>query len=220
MIMENLDDDLHIPKIESSLLEAVGAFIFSWGIVERELDTAFPVLFHTDPTLASCVYANLGTRAKIDMLLSAIDMMSSKLGKGLTESAQSTLGLISVLSDKARNTLAHGQPLFLGETAKDARWEIARQAARNSHRIVVHPRNPRYWDTQSKIALRLAQRWRTCTAKIYRKIGHLTLAELEAICKTQIRVSQPSLSRPRKNLPPRKHLFAGRQASVAKWPRS
>lgn len=218
--MPHLDDKLNIPAISDRLITAVGSFMFAWGIIERELDTAFPVLFHTDPTLASCLYANLGTKAKIDMLLSAVDMVSIQLGERLTASAQSTLGQISALSDKARTTLAHGQPMFFGEVAKASRWEIARHIARASHKIVIHPRNSRYWAAQAKIALRLAQRWRTCVAKVHGKMGHLTLDDLETICRTRIQESLPAPARRHRRLPLKKHVFAGLSATVAKWPRT
>lgn len=212
------DAQLHVPRIKSDVLQSVGSFIFAWGIVERELDTAFAVLFHTDPTLASCLYANLGTKAKIDMLQSAIDMQRAALER-LAEESQSILSEISTLSDRARTTLAHGQPLVLGGSPIVPRWEIIRHVARTQHKIVIHPRNARYWETQAKIALRLAGIWRKKVAKIHVKIGHLTGSELEALCKTRIQVSAPSPIRPRKHLPPRKHVFAGRPASLSKWPR-
>ncbi len=217
--MKTPNTELYIPHIDSPVMKAVGAFIFAWGIVERELDTAFPVLFHANPTLASCIYANLGTKAKIDMLLSAVDMQRGKLNR-LAEEAQKLLAEISTLSDRARTTLAHGQPLVFGGAPLAPRWEMVRLVARASHKIVIHPRNARYWETQSNIALRLAQRWRKKTAKIHVKVGHLMAAELETLCKTQIQVSAPSPARRRKHHSPRRHVFAGRPASLAKWPRT
>jgi hypothetical protein len=215
------DDKLSLPTMHGKTTENIGCFIVAWGILERELDVAFPVLFRTDATLAICLYANLGTKAKLDIIASAVTMLSTQLGKQLTETAHVTLRRISDLSDKARNTIAHGQlKYFRDEVSGRYSWELVRHVARKSPAIVIHPGNSRYWGTQEAIALRLAQRWRTCVAKMHGKLGHLGLDDLERICLAQIRETEPSRARPHKRQPLKKGGLVGRQTKLSKWPRT
>jgi hypothetical protein len=189
--------------------------------LERELDVAFPVLFRTDPTLAMCLYANLNTRGKIDIITSAVTMMSGVLKPRLTHTAYSILTRVQNLGDKARNTIAHGQlKLFQDQDTGKETWELVRHAARKNAAVIIHPGNARYWGTQERIALRLAQRWRTCVANFHRKLAPLTLADLERVCLAQLRESEPSYARPHKRPPPKKGGLGDRQTKLAKWPRS
>jgi hypothetical protein len=216
----DLDDKLDAPTIHKLVRESVGTFMFAWGILERELDTSFHVLFHTDPTLASCIYANLGTKAKLDILSSAISMLATRLGPRLARGAHSRIDKVRDLSDKARNTLAHGQiHVFADLAAGTQHWEIVRHVARKSHSIVIHPQNPGYWETQARIALRLAQQWRTLVAKMNRKIGEPTLKDLRQICSTPMREGERSYAYRRKRPPRQKPDWWDHRATLSTWPR-
>jgi len=103
------DSTLHFVDPDSTLGFAIGKFIVAWGDVEQQLDIGFHVLFHTDPTLAVCLYANLGTKAKIDILQSALALQEQPIGEGRTYRARKVLQNIAALSDEARLTTAHGQ---------------------------------------------------------------------------------------------------------------
>ena len=219
--VKDLNDRLPLPTVSSPTMANIGAFTIAWGILERELDTAFPILFHTDPTLGACLYANLGTAAKIDILRSAVTMLSSKLGKQLTARATATLKVAADLSASARNTIAHGQVVAFGAAETEfGRWQLVRHSARAAHTITVYPGGTRYWKTQEDITLRIAQRWRTCTALIHRKMDGLTLADLRQICSTQLKEGRRNYKCPRKNPPARKGSLGGRQAMLAVWPRT
>lgn len=60
-----IDDELPIPAIRGSLAENIGRFMLVWNILERELDGSFHTIFHTDPTIAICLYANLQAKQKL-----------------------------------------------------------------------------------------------------------------------------------------------------------
>jgi hypothetical protein len=217
------DDDLEgmdYPSTSEKLEQKIGAFFIAWGVLERELDSAFPILFHTDPTLACCLYANLGTKAKLDTLKSAVSMLTPALGDNLANRAHNLLQTVSDLSDVARNTLAHGQVHpFLNEQTNKIVWELIRHSARKSHAMVIHPGTQRYWGKQQRAVVEIARRWRRCVAAIYRKTKSLTLNDLDRICLTQIRESKQVVQRPRKNQPQSKSSLEGRQARRARWPR-
>jgi hypothetical protein len=215
---KDLNDELALPTLHGKTAENIGCFIIAWGVLERELDVAFPVLFQTEATLAVCLYANLGTKAKLDIINSAVTMLSGPLGTRLTDTAHAILKRISDLNDKARNTIAHGQlKLFRDEVSGKHSWELVRHAARKSAAITIYPGNSRYWGTQESIALKLAQKWRTCVAKMHGKI--LGRKSLRRTCLAQIRESELSYARPRKRQPPKRSGLGGRQTKLSKWPR-
>jgi hypothetical protein len=98
------DATLHFVDPDSKLGYAIGTFIVAWGDLEQQLDIGFHVLFHTDPTLALCMYANLGTKAKIEILQSAIALQEKAIGKGRSSRARRVLQRVAELSDQARLT--------------------------------------------------------------------------------------------------------------------
>lgn len=103
------DSTLYFVDPDAKLGRALGRFVVAWGNLEQQLDIGFHVLFHTDPTLAICLYANLGTKAKIDTLQSAIALQEDAIGTASAARARRVLQRIAELSDHARLTTAHGQ---------------------------------------------------------------------------------------------------------------
>lgn len=213
-------EGLDYPSTSEKLERNIGSFFIAWGVLERELDTAFPVLFHTDPTLACCLYANLGTRAKLDTLKSAISMLASALGGNLITRAHGILNVVGDLNDVARNTLAHGQVQpFFDESTSVLGWELVRQVARKSHKMVIHPGSPRYWGRRKREVVAIATRWRKCVAAIYRKMKALTLDDLDEICTTRLEEFAQEPLRPRKSQLQSKPQSPDRRAKRARWPR-
>jgi hypothetical protein len=82
---------MEYPSTNQKLEQNIGGFFVAWGVLEREFDTAYPVSFHTNPTLAACLYANLATKAKLDSLKSAVSMLAEALGPRLTSRAHAFL---------------------------------------------------------------------------------------------------------------------------------
>lgn len=217
--LEDIGTELPYPGTHEKLAKAVGGFMAAWGIVERELSNAFPVVFHTNPTLACCIYSNLGTRAKLEMLASAITMQESAIGARLTTRAHRTIEAIQDLSDRARNTIAHGQVELFNLGNDKFTWELVRHVARKSHAMVIYPGNAYHWTNQEKKALRLAQKWRVIVRDLYRKLGVLTPDDLDQICTTQTKVGETRHPKRRSRPPQSRGGWYGRRASRGKWPR-
>jgi hypothetical protein len=215
------DDDLPLPILRDKWAASLGRFMMVWNILERELDGSFHVLFRTDPTLAVCLYANLQFKGKIDILRSAITMLSKPLGKRLSQTAQKILDRADDLNGTARNTIAHGQmKQFLDAVTGKTNWELVRHTARKTASIVIYPGTTRHWNQQGITTLRLAQRWRICLAKIHDKLERLSLADLEKICLAQVRESEPSRVGRRNRYRPKRPDLAGSHTKLEKWPRT
>jgi hypothetical protein len=73
------------------------------------------------------------------MLTSAISMQRSVIGKALTRRAHKTLELIRDLSDRVRNTIAHGQVHMFVDDERRVTWELVRHVARKHHAMVIYP---------------------------------------------------------------------------------
>src|SRR5690242_14582344 len=99
---EELLPTVNRPKVSKHMERQIGAFFVAWTALENELDIAFPVLFRVDATLANCLYGNLGTQAKIEILMSAVDALSLLLGEWRRKSAHKTLEDIKRLNSNAR----------------------------------------------------------------------------------------------------------------------
>lgn len=110
-------------ELDTKTAQHIGEFFVVWGRVELELDSLFPILFRIDPTQSLCLTANLGTKAKIDSLRSALAMISSVLEPELVKELDDSLKITQELADKYRNFLAHGQPQqFRGEEFGEWVW--------------------------------------------------------------------------------------------------
>jgi len=203
---------------DDKLAQNIGLFMAAWGVLERELDNTFAVVFHTDPTLACCIYANLGTKVKLDVLASAISMHASVIKPDFLKRVHSLLDEISDLSNSARNTIAHGQVQLFSIGPSKVQWELVRQVARKSHAMVIYPGNARHWGNQEKKALKLAQKWRVVVHDLYKKVGHLTLRELDEICTTQIKVGETRHPKRRGRPLRSRSSWHGRPVKRASWP--
>jgi hypothetical protein len=117
------------PPSDERLEAAMGRFIIAWGVLERQLDGGIAILLQIDGTLSLCVSANLGTKAKVEMLMSAANMSGEAIGDDLADGAIACLRKISKMSGRFRNTLAHGQP-SLWDVDDAPIWKWTRASAR------------------------------------------------------------------------------------------
>lgn len=179
---------------------AVGGFIIAWGALEAELDLAFSVLFRIAPELASCIYAGMGTKAKLDILAAAALMLRGALGdplhKRFVRLDQQTRGL----SGHARNVLAHGQPEFGERTVK--KWNIARYVAGKPGRV-IYSSSPTAWARRTDEVNRANERWSRALEAAHRKLSRLTASEFREHCVSTARAAPPARQRRRKR-PPQK----------------
>ncbi|MGE0060940.1 MAG: hypothetical protein AB7T86_02560 [Xanthobacteraceae bacterium] len=205
------------PEVSREFGRAIGDFFIAWGVLERELDAAFPVLLKTDPTLAACIYANLTTKAKLDILSSALSMWEKALPSEIVEDVRYILARVREYSDTARNVLAHAQPTGVGGP-KDGElyWQFARSIARKKHEIVYYPTDTDHWRMEASMVAMFAETWMRNIEKIYRILSKLTPDEVEEICVTSVREIEPKYQRPRKPQPPKKAGLKDRRPSRGK----
>lgn len=215
------DPTLHYVDPDENTGYALGKFIVAWGDLEQQLDIGFHVLFHTDPGLAFCIYANLGTKAKIDMLQSAISLQEEAIGKGLSKNAHSTLKRIGEMSSEVRLVTAHGQAAaYMLDGKGPTRYELVRHIARTKPKITVHSTNVPYWRGQANRARTLAAAWRYYVARIESMVGELSLKDLREMCVIETQVARSPSSRRRKRPLRRKHALEDRLTKLAEWPRT
>lgn len=142
-------------------------------------------------------------------------MLFGALGARLTATAHTLLKHAADLNAEARDTIAHGQLRAFRETEYGRpAWQLVRHVARKRATIVVHSGQSRHWAQQGRVVLRLAQRWRTCAAKMHPRLGHLSSDDLAKVCLAQFRASKPSRTRRHRRPPPRKAGSMDRQAQT------
>jgi hypothetical protein len=159
-------------------------------------DIAFPVLFRVDPTLANCLYTNLGTKAKLDILMSAIDALSLLLGKARAKSAHKVLADVVTLNDKARNTLAHARLLpFFDDVLQKPVWRLIRYSARKEHFWISHPNEVRHWKRLTKAVYSKADVWHRKMRVIHGRIKTFSDDEIQNNCLVREKDAVPIVFR-------------------------
>jgi hypothetical protein len=160
---------------------AMGELMFAWGILERELDLGIAALFGVNPTLATCITANLGTRSKVDMLRSGVSMLKACLGETLTDEALSTLGEIEKLTGAARTPVAHGQPLVFDDEDGGG-WYWVRAQARTAAKLTVYNEPEKHWHYQGVLVMMYAESWGGLVGRIHATNKKLTPTEIDDAC--------------------------------------
>ena len=181
---ETLEHRIDYPKISAKNRRSLGDFIIAWGVLESELDTCFISLFRVNPTLCGCITANLGTKAKLDILSSALSMLEEPLGSDLVTAGHEIIEDTRYYSAMARNTLAHGQPYFFAEHEEDAKeWVILRYSARKKLNASTYPMTSDHWDYIAKEIKNLAAHWRDMSVTIHEKLSPLNPEDFNRVCE-------------------------------------
>lgn len=132
---------------------AMGHFIMTWAVLEGQLDCALAVFFDSELELMACITSNMGTKAKIDSLRSAISMHESALPQNLCKRADKLLLEIGNLASDWRNLVAHGFPSDIqSEKGQESVWHWSRQSARKGLQF-------------SALEMK-AHRWRAATTQV------------------------------------------------------
>lgn len=189
----------HVPR---SMAQNIGDFIIAWGFLEQQIDNGFPVLFCTDPTLAACIYANLGTKAKLDILASATTMLTPALGKELADEIHECIDLAREHLVNVRNKLAHSQPTLSGE-GYDASWQLTKSVARKRFRMDYLPADSDHWRIEACLVSIVSDGFYEIWPRAHVIMSKLTRDDLEKICEFESR-EIPSKSRPRRKPRPPK----------------
>jgi hypothetical protein len=184
------------PKMTRHMERQIGAFFVAWSVLENELDIAFAVLFRVDPTLASCLYGNLGTRAKLDIIMSGIDALSLLLGERRTRSAHKLLSNIITLNDRARNTLAHARLLpFYDDELRKPVWRMIRYSARKEHVWITHPNEVRHWKRLTNAVYAKADAWHRKMHVLYSRLKKFSDADIQKNSRVREKEAMPIVFR-------------------------
>jgi hypothetical protein len=161
---------------------SMGEFMFAWSILERELDLGVAAIFRVNPTLSTCITANLGTRTKIDMLRSGLSMLKPCLGDALVEEAIDTLSEIAKLTGAARTPVAHGQPIVFDDEDGGG-WFWVRQQARVTAKMSVYDKPEEHWRYQGAVIMLYAEGWSKLVSTIYITIKDLMPQQIDDACE-------------------------------------
>lgn len=175
---EELLPDVPIPKVSNQMERQIGAFFVAWAVLENELDLAYPVFFRVDPTLAISLYANIGTQAKIDAIMSVVSACEMFIGEREVKSARTILERVRELNDRARNTLAHMRLAKISEGSKNPSWKIVRYAARRQQSWAFHPNEVKHWRRLTKAVITVARAWHRKMRRLHEKLKKFSEAEI------------------------------------------
>lgn len=192
--MDDAAPRLHVPR---SMAQNIGDFFIAWGILESEIDRGFSILFCTDPTLAACIYANLSTKAKLDIIASATTMLTPALGKELADEIHECIELAREHLINVRNQLAHSQPYIFGE-GENVRWELTKAVARKKLKLKIFPPESDHWRIEASLIYIISDGFHASWIKVQPVMGALSRADLDRICEFD------SQEIPSKSLPRRK----------------
>lgn len=208
---EVVNPNLRLPKVSKALERQIGAFFIAWATLENELDTIFPILFRTDPTVAVSLYANLGTQNKIDSIMSAIEAHRLMLGARVVQSAHRVFEKTKDLVN-ARNTLAHFRilPFYDGERPRTD-WRITRLLARKQPSWTFHPTAPKHWARLTRLVISNAQAIRRKSHALHEQLKKFDADDVQQKAIIHEKEAQLILPRRRKRQSPKKGGFrAGR----------
>lgn len=169
-------------EVDEELAESVGWFMISWGGLEHTIDHLFPVVFKIDPTLALCITANLGTKPKVEMLQSALAMISPILPPEHVETILDGLNRAMTLSSKYRNFVAHSRPIFTSEVDGTPFWIWGRYAARKQLTMFTPDTDAEIWLEQAKVVEDLSHEIFKASKQLHEAIINVSAEDWEEAC--------------------------------------
>lgn len=169
---------LKLPKVPAKVLREIGRFMVMWGVVEGELDILVTAIYRLDPTFSLTITANLGTKAKIEMLRSAFDLLRDPLGSDFVRDADGLFVEVSDLSTGTRNVIAHGRMYdFDGQETRSFRF-----SARKRLEMTWYEIDPDFLKGQSDYAKELALALRQMIPHVVEVVRDLTPEEFDHFC--------------------------------------
>jgi hypothetical protein len=159
------------PKPNKSIEAALGRFIIAWNVLEQQMDFAIHEMTNLDFDISSCVTANLGTKAKLDMYQALAHSMVGVIGKPIRDEIDKLAGETANACGELRNFIIHGQPFQL-KTMKGSREIWARFSARKGGVKGVFVRwNGPYIDKQVHKIIALVSKWEDTRTKTFEKLS-------------------------------------------------
>lgn len=169
-----------LPEVDDSLAQDLGRFMIYWGHLEAKLDTLFAPVFRMNPTQATCVTANLGIKAKLDILRSGINSIATLLDSYIVEEVNEVFVDIADLSSKKRNLAAHGQPISLDFSDGDTPgWMLTRFAARKNITMRVYKKDDDFWRVACGVVIIYAESLNTLAREIHQATTDVSEADFD-----------------------------------------
>lgn len=178
--------DPQYPPSDENLEAAMGRFIIVWGVLECQLDAAICILFGIDATLGLCITANLGSKAKVEMLQSAVSMCAEAFNEDEFNEAHTLLCQIANLAGQFRNSLAHGQPTLWDDKGETA-WKWTRVSARQMLDVSTFPMLAERWDHAEREVKETTAKWCHVYQTMWHKLDAMSPDELDALYRHEER---------------------------------
>jgi hypothetical protein len=115
---------------------AIGKFVIAWGLLEIEIDAAIGDILTLSPPLQSSITANLGTKSKIEIFLSAFHTESNFFPALMLDQANKLGHDTATAAGVYRVWIAHGAPFRFNveeidpEADEKKKWVWAKTSAR------------------------------------------------------------------------------------------
>lgn len=178
-------DKLPIPKIPAATLKEIGRFMVMWGLLESELETLVAAIYRIETTFSLTITASLNTKAKVEMLRSAIDMLREPLGEDFVKEADKRLVEVTGLANGTRNIIAHG--VVADMQIEPGKFEVRFQRiyARKRLELVHYPATVKDWQEQTENVISLASILRSFIPHIVETVATLNPEDYDRLCVTR-----------------------------------
>lgn len=172
---------LKLPKVSAKALREIGRFMVMWGVVEDQLDVLITAIYRLEPTFALTITASLNTKAKVEMLRSAFNMLRDPLGKDFVSEADGLFIEVANLANGTRNVIAHGRMQNVDELDPISPSYI-RYSARKQLEMIWYTTEAKLWKEKSEYAKKLALSLRQMVPHVVETVKGLTAEELHRLC--------------------------------------
>lgn len=150
------------PPDDPELAAAIGRLVIAWGMMETEIDYTIADLYrlHDDLDLADCLTANLGTKAKLEIVQSCAHCLSGWIAPVNVKDIDTLVSDTAKASNDHRNFVAHGRPSYVDTGGAEDLWIWARPSARKGGpKLRIVHFHPDYFKTATADITALVKRW-------------------------------------------------------------
>lgn len=166
------------PEIEAAL----GRFLIAWAIVEQQLDFTIHEITRLDWDLSHAIAANLGTKAKLDMIQALTHCMKEVLSPATVSEVDQVAAATGNATSEIRNFLIHGQPWQLTLPDGDVDFWAKFAARKFGVRGKGVTFTPDFIEAQTDEVKRLIDQWIAARASLQE---HIDIWEM--VKKTEMR---------------------------------
>ena len=172
---------------------AIGRFVIAWGLLELQIDEAIGDIFDVEHTMQSSIVANLGTKSKIEIFLSAFHIESEFFPAPMLAEVNKLGHDTATAAGVYRVWVAHGQPFRMEPNSKDEDpvsegaetfepfWIWAKTHARKGGVMSSMARlTPEIFNNHTEAIKRLVDRWHSIRQRMARPLTVLRYVKRDA----------------------------------------